>query len=134
MIYLGTFSFSYVTNKEHENWFGSFQIIVECDSPEQAENKFKSIIKKKRKKGEMFNEVRDIYLDVFHELKKAPKNGMLVNYECRRGEEVASTCCSTVDSSRGVKAYGYHPDGTEPPGHESGDSYTHYPFVSFESW
>jgi hypothetical protein len=134
MIYLGTFSFSFFSDVLKEERNGSFQIVVEDDSPENVLKKFKSIIKRKKKNGELFKEVDEIYLNVFHELKKVPKEGAIINYIDAAGEkDHISLGCFTVDSFRGITGYGWYPEDTEIPSEDAEGEFDLHPFVLFKS-
>lgn len=131
MIYLGSFSFSYFCKEYQEEKHGSFQIVVDCETPEEAERRFKTIIEDRKKTAVFLKGARKIFLDVFHELKKVPRDGAVLNFMEASGPEEVSVRCFTLNSSDGIKSYEWYPDELEPPTRKVGEEVTEYPFMTF---
>ena len=93
MLYLAHFSFSFENNPRKKNpqaWHGYFTAVAEAKNVEAALTKFEALVIKSAESSELFNDVKEIYLESCVELKSAPKAGFLAHVALEEGESLGS--------------------------------------------
>lgn len=97
MLYLGHFSFSQDMPREDtrgtEPWHGYFTTVAEAPDANAAVKKFQRLIKRLGS-SEMFEGVRDIYLDVCIEIHAIPARGFLAHFSSHTGEDLGGISTS----------------------------------------
>lgn len=117
MLYIGHFSFvdSLADEEGQATSIGAFQCLAEADDIDAALEKFKAIIGDLHARGDMFDEIADIFLDSCVEIRQVPEAGMLTHFQewtvqCSRvgsistdlpgvGEECAAAFCCGPEST-----------------------------------
>jgi hypothetical protein len=80
-LFLGCFFFDRPGEPEHT---GTFQLVVEASSPDQAADRCLARLRKLRAETTLFNDPSTIYLEGLIRLTGSFVDGLLVNYECRQ--------------------------------------------------
>jgi hypothetical protein len=116
MLYLGRFSFDQ-HEAAGEDHVGTFEVMMEADSPEQAGDGFRLYLADfaQRKPNELFRGRTVIYLDDVFQVKVPLEKPVLINYASQQQtEETATLHCPMPDDSAAVEAFAW---GT-PEDHE----------------
>ena len=83
MLYIGHFSFveSLADEEGQGTSIGAFQCLAEADDIDTALEKLKAIIVDLHERGDMFDEIEDIFLDSCVEVRHVPEDGMLTHFQ-----------------------------------------------------
>lgn len=127
-LYLGCFTFDEPAETDHE---GSFQVVVEAATPEQAVERFRARLDHLRREGTLFSEPTTIYLNGIVELRGSYAKGLLINYE--QGPSPAEPCVRLMcmlpeQSNEGTGVYGW---GEDPDSSVDERGVKVEPFVDF---
>lgn len=117
-LYLGCFFFDdYLNEKEHT---GTFQMLVEASSPEQAVERFRKRLRAIRRFNSVLTGPTTVYLEGFVPLTGTFKEGLLVNYESRPSPEPPDYQITNMVPEQGIKSPGSYrltddeKDGIQP--------------------
>lgn len=132
-LYLGCFFFD---EPREEDWTGTFQVVVEATSPEDAVERFQKKLRALRTEGSFFDSPITIYIEGIVKLSGPFEDGLLVNW--RSGESPppphAELTCLIPEQANDRQAVGYgwspHPKGKRTkPKNDQGE--TTEPFIDF---
>ena len=120
MLYLAHFSFSFENNPRKKNpqaWHGYFTAVAEAKNVEAALTKFEALVIKSAESSELFNDVKEIFLESCVELKSAPKAGFLAHVALEEGESLGSisTTLPGVDHKYAT-SYHFEPEEADEDG------------------
>jgi len=111
-LYLGCFFFDEPGETE---WTGTFELVVEATSPEDAVERFYEKLEQVRKARDLFDKPSTIYIEGLIELPRTIKSGLLVNWRsvmCSSPPQGELTCLIPGrDDEHEAVAYGYSPSG-----------------------
>ena len=130
MLYLGHFTF-HGERPEGEPAAGPtvgwFTMLAEADSPNEAKDKFGSLIESLDDEGfEGFDSVRGVYLEDVTEVETLPSEGVLARWHEYHGLDSFGSVSTTLPrSADGVASYEWGPDVQED------DEYTPKPFYTW---
>lgn len=112
MIYLGHFSFNGFENDPRHGYLTS---LVAAGSIDEALNRFRALLEGLQRKGNVFNDVAGIYLDVVIQIKKVPPEGILAHMVTRPGELSPAISSMMPDlNEEYCEAYSVAPDVRMP--------------------
>jgi hypothetical protein len=128
-LYLGCFSFDLPGEREEE---GTFQILVDAPSPEDAVEQFQRRLRKLRTTTTLFDDPSTIYLIGLIQLGGSFKNGLLVNWEhgdAPPDPNMKIGCLIPEQKDHECVEYGYTRAGKGKRGKKDEDMFE--PFVDF---
>lgn len=110
MLYIGHFSFDEV-NITGLARHGYFTIVTEADSAQGAVDAFKSTIKGRKGKDDLFESIIAVYIEDIIEIPALPKTPIITHLQSAAGEfpESVSHSLPGVEED-GIKAYGFSID------------------------
>lgn len=127
-LYLGCFFFD---EPGEQDWTGTFQIVVEATSPEDAVERFYEKLEGLRKAGTLFEKPITIYIEGLIKLSGTYKSGLLVNWlsgVSPPAPHVELTCLNPEQAEENeAEVYGYSPSGKKKK--EDGEDIE--PFLDF---
>jgi hypothetical protein len=92
MLYLGHFYFNETAQEtalqQRGPAHGYFTCIAEAGDAEAAIDKFKTLLRTLHREGDLFEHVREVYLDACVEIRSIPKQGFLAYFTSRQGEDL----------------------------------------------
>ena len=107
VLFLGHFSFDEVDSEENPR-HGYFSAVAEADNADAAMDKFKALIKNKKKKGGIFEKVLAVYIDDIIEIPSVTEKGFITTFQSSDGAFPESVSHSLPDvETEEIKAYGY---------------------------
>ena len=127
MIYVGHFSCGdIVMERQGEPWHALFTVVVDAGNVTTAIRKLKQFVKTfAARHDDLFDGVKDIYLDACVEIAHVPKSGVLTYIRLREGEDFGGVSSVLLGSSgRGVASYRWG-----PPDEDTEQETTVEPFV-----
>ena len=131
MIYLGHFSFGtygFDAPAGLPNWHGYFTCAAEADSVEKALEKFEALILRVYRSGNIFTDVKEVYLDACVEIRAVPKRGFL-SYFCETRGECQERIATSLAGTSVKNASSYELATTAAAG--KGDAFVVEPFLVF---
>lgn len=130
-LYLGCFYFDEPGETERS---GSFQIVVEASSPEQAIDRFRKRLQQLRDTTTLFNRPVTIFIEGFIKLGGSFKRGLLVNWDSGQAPLVPNvrlTCLIPEQTDHKSVGYGFDPEGDPDNPQDDEVGKTIAPFLDF---
>ncbi len=128
-LYLGCFVFDEPGERDRT---GTFQMVVEARSPEDAVDRFSKRLRKLRTTTTLFDDPTTIYINGFIKLSGSFEDGLLVNYEAGDSPPAPHGqigCLIPEQRDHGADAYGFDPSQKGKKLKEDAD--TLEPFLDF---
>jgi hypothetical protein len=131
MIYIGYFKFvSEEAGKQGGARHGMFSSIAEAKNIEQAREIFATLILKAKKTSGLFGDTKEVYLDNVVGIKKAPKRGIMTNFQIFEGALKPSVNWELpVGTFSGINIYKWLPEDKKATAGE--ECHIVKPFVKF---
>lgn len=132
--YLGCFIFDEFSDRDGE---GSFQVIVQARSPEDAVERFRKLLEKLRLQTTLFHRPCSIFLEGLLRLRGSFEEGLLVNYTSMvpeiPPEAHASIYCLVPEQDHASESYGWSPEpkGKKRKKQEEEEEGIMVPFIDF---
>lgn len=113
---------------------GSFQIVVDATSPDEALEQCRRRLRKLRSEKDLFDKPCKIYLEGIIRLDGSYKHGLVVNYDMAfHGDHRGHVSALVPPQSHGdtVNAYGYAPDPDTKDAEDRKEGHVMEPFLDF---
>jgi hypothetical protein len=131
MIYLGHFSFAtygFDTPGGSPTWHGYFTCAAEAASVEKALEKFEALLLRVNRSGNIFTDVKEVYLDACVEIRAVPRRGFL-SFFCETRGECQERIATSLAGTSGKNASSYELATTTAAG--KGGAFVVEPFLVF---